>query len=149
MEPDETWRPDVGDLYAAGVVGAFLAMIFVVAGIALVFAVTLGPEAAAIALFTGGFTAFSLTVPLAFLVIAPLATGIGLVLARALGPRRWLGAAVGGLTGAALSGGLLVAHGLDDPANPVMAALLVAASVAAGLVVQRRVLPPGRRESRA
>lgn len=148
MEPDETWQPDVGDLYAAGVVGAFLAMIFVVVGIAVLFAATFGPAVAAIAFFTGGFTAFAVTVPLAFLVIAPLATGIGLVLARAFGPRRWLGAAVGGVTGAVLSGGLLVAHGLDDPANPLMAALLIAASVAAGLIVQRRVLPPGRRKLR-
>ncbi|QIQ87256.1 hypothetical protein [Erythrobacter sp.] len=148
MEPDETWRPDVGDLYAAGVVGALLAMIFVVVAIAMIFAATFGPAAAAMALFTGGFTGLFLTIPLAFLVIAPLATGIGLVLARAFGPRRWLGAAVGGVTGSALSGGLMVAHGLDDPANPVMAALLIAASVAAGLIVQRRVLPPGRRKLR-
>lgn len=140
------WQPEPGDLYAAGVVGALIVMFVIVVLGAVLTAINGGfqPGLFFSILLVGAFWGLVFTVPLAFLVIAPLASAIGLLLARSCGPRRWFGAAVGGLTGGIVSGVFIFGFERGDAANPLVLAFLVGVCAAVGLVVQRSVLrwPP-------
>jgi hypothetical protein len=135
--------PSVSRFYLAGLAASFIvffACLVIFSGVAL-FGESGSPAVAVGILLAGGFWGVLLTGLLAFLIIAPIGTAIGLALARFAPPGYWQGPANGALVATLVIGSYVLAASPEETwpgmAGAAIAAGFVAIGAAAGWMAQR------------
>jgi len=145
MQKSDSHSPGVSELFYASVVASALVFLATLLAFSLLPLVISGdPVASLTILFIGGFYGILFAVTATFLLVAPLGTGLGLLVLRYFPPGVWQGPAVGGCVATILMGGFLALTQqtlpLYDGGNLVALAILILFSAIAGWIVQRLIL---------
>lgn len=137
---DET-RPEAAELFVASVMACFTAYLIMVSLFAISF-FSEGPEAIASVIMVGASFGLFVAAFLTFIIIAPLATLIGIILLRALTAPIWLGAALGLLCAMLLLAGFFVLgySGLPSMRDMPIFATFAAIAAFSGWVAQTYIL---------
>lgn len=141
---DET-RPKAAELFVASVMACFTVFLISLVLMAIAPFITGTPDPVATTLsiiFIGGAWGMAIAAFLTFIIIAPLATLIGMVLVRALPPSIWLGSAVGLLSAVLLIASLIAlgSSGVPDMDQILLLATFIAVATFSGWVAQTYIL---------